>query len=228
MFKPNDEQLNKEYRNRTEQRAANARLAQNTQTEKENMLVNHIRNTGIGSTIIFVVSILSLLIFFGLNSAAAEAQEDSPLIIGGGGDSGGIEMMYLRSAVSAVQDDDLERALYLFDATLDSTPDFAPAYTGRAYVNFLNGDYEAALEDALIAVELNPADGAVYYVLGEIHFVLENYGDARFHYEAYQLWIEVFETEPLLINLMVEEDSQDIVNEHLGVCIASISQEAAS
>jgi tetratricopeptide (TPR) repeat protein len=226
MFSSRDYDNNKAYRTEQEARAANARLAQVEQTKQAKRLTHYIRNTNIGSTALFIISIAVLLIFFSFSAAAAQAQDGDMFAPGAGG--GSIEMFYLTIAVDSAQDGDLDKARFYFDEALAINSEFAPAYTGRGYISLLNGDYYVALADALMALELNPADGAVYYVLGEINFALENYSDARFHYEAYQLWVEVFEKEPILISLMTDEDSMELLNEHLSLSIANIAQEAAS
>jgi tetratricopeptide (TPR) repeat protein len=147
---------------------------------------------------------------------------------GDGGSGGNLEMLYLRSALNKVQAGDYESARRYFEAALDLVSDLAPAYTSLAYLHLLEANYELALEDALIAYELNPADGSIYFVLGEIHFAMEDYAAAQSNYETYQLWVELAEAEPILIRQLLGEDSMDIVNEHLGMSIAKRSQEATS
>lgn len=47
-------------------------------------------------------------------------------------------------------------ALKAADALVDYCPDYAEGYNQRAFVNFLRGDFEAALPDLERAVELSP------------------------------------------------------------------------
>jgi len=225
MFKPNQEAINTAYRREQEIRAEKARLAQSVTDKELNFLVRYARNTNIGSSLIFVLAIVALIIFFGLSSASASAQENSSLEPGEGDSGGNMDMLYLRAAVVDVQEGDYETAMRLFNDISERSPDLAVAYTGRAYVEFLEGDYELALEDATMAFELDPSDAAIYYVLAEIHFAMGTYTDARLQYEAYQSWVEDFEGEPILIVAMLGESSLDIVSEHLALSIAYASEE---
>lgn len=219
MYNVKEEALNKTYRKEQEARAAKAQLAQSIADDELNILVRYARNTNIGSSAIFILAIVILVIFFGLSTTSASAQNDSFEPGEGGGAT--IEMLYLRGAVSNVQAGDYETAITLFDEINTHYPEFAAAYTGRAYVSLMEGNYEIALEEAMMAFELDPADGAIYYVLAEIHFAIESYADASFYYEAYQLWVETSEREPILIVLMVGEDSLELVSKHLVIANAS-------
>lgn len=51
---------------------------------------------------------------------------------------------------------DFPAALAALDALVDYCPDYSEGYNQRAFVNFLAGDYEAALIDLDRAIELTP------------------------------------------------------------------------
>lgn len=51
---------------------------------------------------------------------------------------------------------DLDGAQVAFDALVDYCPDYAEGYNQRAFVNFIRGDYDAALPDLDRAIDLRP------------------------------------------------------------------------
>lgn len=231
MFKQNQEAINKVYRNEQERRAARERLAQSVKTtgdDEINKLLRYVRNTNLGSVLIFILAIVTFAMYFIFSSASIKAQEMTNLNGEYEPMDNNVEILYLRVAVEKVQEGDYESAISYFDAIIDRMPEFAPAYTGRAYALFLTGEYELALEDANVAFELNPDDGAVQFVLAEIHFSMKSYDNANSYYEAYQTWLDTFKGEPVLLWAMLGESSLDLLNEHWAASIAGAEVEKIS
>ena len=214
----NQIEITNAHRQYLETRSAKDRLVQEVKEDELNKLVNHIRNTNISSSVVFIISIVVLVLVFGLNTTSAQAQDMSIDPIDDAR-MGSPVVLKLANGLSAVEEGNYENALYYFNQAISIAPETAHGYTGRAFVNMHYGNYDLALADALFALELDPSHSAAHYLLGEIYFAMEDYTDAQFHFEAYQTDVELAEKEPIMIVVLVGANSMMILDQRLDTCL---------
>jgi tetratricopeptide (TPR) repeat protein len=100
-----------------------------------------------------------------------------------------VDLLMQRAEHFAREEEDLDLALEIMDATVDIAPDQAEAWHLRAKVNFLKQNYELALADLRRALDRDPKN---YAALNDLGVVLESIGAKKEALEAYR--------EALLIN----------------------------
>lgn len=218
---PNSYNLNQEYRNRQMERASRVQKVNEVVGQEEGR-PNPIFQANLISVFWIVISILALILFFGVQPTQAQEQ----MTVDNGSDAAGEGMvvyLYLRATITAIEEGDFESAEEFLNHALDVDPDFAAAYVGLSYLNLAQGQPEAALANANIAYELNPDDAAVYFVLAEAYFAMSDYVNAQIHYETYIAMVETSGEQPLLITLLHGAGSMDIVTAHLATSRTEIA-----
>lgn len=214
---PLDYDLDKEYRQRQMNRSDKVRQVDEVDTRPK--ITEQLMQANLMSAFLIIVSIIALLVFF---FTGTQAQETS-LTAGGDGDTNSVVYVYLYGTILAVQQGDLSSASEYMDEALTIVPNFVPAYITYSFVALAEGDAELALVNAEIALEINPQDGAIYFVLAEAHFALENYEEAQGYYETYLEMVDANGRQPILITSFLNADSLPIVTEHLDACITEIA-----
>ncbi len=91
-------------------------------------------------------------------------------------------------AATATQSSRHDLALKLLDATIDLQPDFAAAWSQRAYVYYLKNDYKRALGDLRRVLALDPNH---YRALEGLAQILAEIGEKKAALEAYKKLLAV-------------------------------------
>ncbi len=216
---PLDYNLDKEYRQR--QMARSDKVRQVDEVDTRPKITEQLMQANLMSAFLIIVSIIALLVFFFTGAKSTQAQETT-LAAGSDGDTSSAVYAYLYSTILAVQQDDLSSASDYMNQALVIVPNFVPAYITHSYIALEEGDADLALLKAEIALEINPHDGAVYFVLAEAHFALANFEEAQGYYEIYLEMVDANGRQPILITSFLNADSLPIVTAHLDACIAEI------
>ena len=172
----------------------------------------------------FMAIIIS--IFF-LTMTATPASAQNMVDPGQGGDEGGGNTLYiyLRGFVSQFQDENYQAARDYVDQSISADPFFVPAYVGRSAIFFLEENYDLALADAQMAYTFYPEETAIYFVMAQAQFALEDYEAAT---EAYTIYLDMVDDrgeEPLLLSLMYGEGmTLEMTVENLTLCAEALDQ----
>jgi len=97
-----------------------------------------------------------------------------------------VEQCY-QLAVTYDQAGRYDDALVLYDAAIEKATDdemLASLFLDRALCNSLRNDYDAALEDAMTAIEYDPRNPMAHIRMGEMLVDLNNYGDALPYFDS--------------------------------------------
>lgn len=94
-----------------------------------------------------------------------------------------VDLLMQRAEHFAKEEEDLDLALEIMDATVDIAPDQAEAWHLRAKVNFLKQNYELALADLRRALDRDPRH---YAAMNDLGVVLESIGAKKEALEAYR------------------------------------------
>ena len=90
----------------------------------------------------------------------------------------------LRRAVCLWAEDHKSEAMLLLNRVLVENPGFAEAHYQRALLLHLQGDYRAAIEDCLLAIELNPRHYGAWSHLGHARAQIDEYPQSLESYYA--------------------------------------------
>lgn len=216
---PLDYNLDKEYRQR--QMIHSEKVRQINEVDTRPHITDQLMQANVISAFLIIVSIIALMIFFA-SAQPTKAQTATVFAPGSEGGTSSAVYAYLYSTILAVQEDDLSAAGEYMNQALTIVPNFVPAFITHSFIALAEGDAELALVNAEIALEINPTDAAIYFVLAEAHFALKNYEEAQGYYETYLEMVHTNGRQPILITSFLNADSLPIVTEHLDACITEI------
>ncbi len=119
-------------------------------------------------------------------SAAPIAKTIETLWLRSGSDTIGLLM---RRALKAVAEQRNDLALKLLDAVVDLAPDYAEGWSRRAYVYYLNNDYDHAAGDLRRALALEPKH---YKALEGLARILRESGQKKSALQVYQQLLRIY------------------------------------
>jgi tetratricopeptide (TPR) repeat protein len=91
---------------------------------------------------------------------------------------GKIPLSQIEESEKLLSAGDVAAATSILDDLVDALPDFAEAWNRRAVLKFMTQDYDLAISDCEMAIELNPAHFGALHGLGLCHAALGNYSAA--------------------------------------------------
>ena len=91
---------------------------------------------------------------------------------------GKIPLSQIEESEKLLSAGDVAAATSILDDLVDALPDFAEAWNRRAVLKFMTQDYDLAIADCEMAIELNPAHFGALHGLGLCHAALGNYSAA--------------------------------------------------
>jgi tetratricopeptide (TPR) repeat protein len=91
-------------------------------------------------------------------------------------------------------------ALAILDELIDALPDFAEAWNRRAVLHFLRQEYELAIADCTVVVDLNPAHFGAWHGIGLCYAALGEYSRAiHFFRNALEIQPHAIENQRLIL-----------------------------
>jgi tetratricopeptide (TPR) repeat protein len=91
---------------------------------------------------------------------------------------GKIPLAQIEESEKLLSEGNVAAANSILDDLVDALPDFAEAWNRRAVLKFMTQNYDLAIADCEMAIELNPAHFGALHGLGLCHAALGNYAAA--------------------------------------------------
>jgi tetratricopeptide (TPR) repeat protein len=91
---------------------------------------------------------------------------------------GKIPLSQIEESEKLLSAGDVAAATSILDDLVDALPDFAEAWNRRAVLKFMTQDYDLAIADCEMALDLNPVHFGALHGLGLCHAALGNYSAA--------------------------------------------------
>ncbi len=92
--------------------------------------------------------------------------------------------LFMHRGFLALQEGELDDALFLFDRVVTQVPNFAEGWNMRATIHYMRGEYEASIRDVERTMELEPRHFGALAGLGLIYATLREYDAALAAYQA--------------------------------------------
>lgn len=91
---------------------------------------------------------------------------------------GKIPLNQIEESERLLAEGEIAAATRILNELIDALPDFAEAWNRRAVLRFVTQDYDRAIADCEMVLELNPAHFGAWHGLGLCHAALGNYLEA--------------------------------------------------